>query len=179
MVFANQFYVFHENHDFRFSVWLIHFIIKSCSGSRVPRQKALISIRNGDRAGGATPTRPSTDSPLRWKGLENNQTDQFKVCSKIWWPGREAINWPSRNHYVFSVSLKVRLNKKYKYTWNKSVIKTNNFKTNDWFLGFHVILPLQKGVLQVSEIWRPSSKCGRDSFFTKFPIFKWLGEQAL
>ena len=35
MVFASQFHVFHENQDFRFSVRLIHLIMKSCSGSRM------------------------------------------------------------------------------------------------------------------------------------------------
>ena len=38
-------HVFQEKTDLRFSVRQIRFIMKSCSGSRVPRQKALISNR--------------------------------------------------------------------------------------------------------------------------------------
>ena len=37
MVFDSQMYVFRETKDFRFSVRLMHFVMKSCSGSRVPR----------------------------------------------------------------------------------------------------------------------------------------------
>ena len=45
MVFASQIRVFHANPHFRFSVGLIHFIRKSCFGSKLQRQDVLISNR--------------------------------------------------------------------------------------------------------------------------------------
>ena len=120
MVFANQFYVFHENHDFRFSVWLIHFIIKSCSGSRVPRQKALISIRNGDRAGGATPTRPSTDSPL--SSLQGHRTHPYEI--KVLPTPRRNSNAPNPQHSKIHGEHEQRM--KSTNDCNKSVEVTEN-----------------------------------------------------